>query len=271
MGENARGEERVSTRGKEVIVDADLLELEDLGTTLGQQFLQRRSWRDEGCRQGGARRKTQFGRQADPPHFPGRAFWNFIDDEYLARDLEVGDAADGELTYFFRRCGTVGPKHDRRGNVLPQRGMGSGKGYSLCHGWMLQEHFVDFLRRDFFPTAIDDFPHAASEKKVAVVVEEPEIPGLEPIACKRGRCRAGVAVVARHDARAADHDLSGLTVGQQSACFVHNCDVQAYRYACRSGLAPARREGIARDRGGSGFRHRIVLDHGRAEGRLQFH
>src|SRR6266446_6881466 len=201
VGENARGEERVSTRGKEVIVDADLLELEDLGPTLGQQFLQRRSWRDEGCRQGGARRKTQFGRQADPPHFPGRAFWNFIDDEYLARDLEVGDAADGELTYFFRRCGTVGPKHDRRGNVLPQRGMGSGKGYSLCHGWMLQEHFVDFLRRDFFPTAIDDFPHAASEKKVAIVVEEPEIPGLEPIACKRGRCRAWVAVVARHDAR----------------------------------------------------------------------
>jgi hypothetical protein len=67
----------------------------------------------------------------------GRAFWNFIDDEYLAWDLEVGDPADGKLTYVFRRRDTVGAQHDRRGDVLPQRGMGDGKGYGLCHRWML--------------------------------------------------------------------------------------------------------------------------------------
>src|ERR1700747_359975 len=69
VGENARGEERVSARGKEVIVDTELLEPEELRPTLGEQFLQRRSWRDEGGRQGGAGRKTQSGRQADPSHF----------------------------------------------------------------------------------------------------------------------------------------------------------------------------------------------------------
>src|SRR6516162_755618 len=271
VGENARGEERVSARRKEVIVDTDLLELEDLCPTLGQQCFEGRSWRDQGRRQSSAGRKAQFGRQADPLQFAGGAFRNFIDDEYLARDLEVGDAADRELTYFFRRGHTVGPQHDRRSDVLSQRGMRDGKGYGLGHRRMFQEYFVDFLWRDFLPTAIDDFPYAASEKKVAVVIEEPEIPGLEPIACKRGRCRYGVAIVARHDARAAHHDLSGLPVGQQSPRFVHNRDVQTDWHAGRSDLALCRREGIARDRGGSGFRHRIVLDHGCFEGRFQFH
>src|SRR5262245_5125393 len=270
VAENVCGEERVSTRRKEVIVDTNLLELEDLRPTLGQQFLEGRLWRDEGRRQSSTGRKTQFGRQADTLHFAGRAFWNFTDDEDLARDLEVGDAADGELTYVFRRREAVGAQHDRRGDVLPQRGMGDGKGDRLCHRWMFQEYFVDFLGGDFLPTAIDDFPYAASEKKVPVVVEEPEIPCLEPIACKRGRGRHGVAIVARHDARAAHYDLSGLTVGQQSPSFVHNRDLQTDWHAGRSGLAPGRREGIARDRRGSGFRHGIVLDHGRVEGRLQF-
>src|SRR6266481_8619184 len=45
VGENVRGEERVPARRKEVIVDTDLLELEDLCPTFGQQFLYGRSWR----------------------------------------------------------------------------------------------------------------------------------------------------------------------------------------------------------------------------------
>src|SRR2546428_417620 len=137
MTENACGEERVSARGKEVIVDTDPLELEDLCPTFRQQCLEGGPWRDEGPWQSsGGGRKTQFGCQTDTLHFAGRAFWNFIDDEDLARDLEVGDAADGELTYFFRRREAVGPQHDRRRDILSQRGMGDGKGYGLCHRWM---------------------------------------------------------------------------------------------------------------------------------------
>ena len=75
--------------------------------------------------------------------------------------------------------------------------MGDGKGYGLCHCWMFQEHFVDFLRGDFLPTAIDDLPYAACEKQVPVVIEETKISCLEPIACKRGLGRHRVAIVAR--------------------------------------------------------------------------
>ncbi len=198
-------------------------------------------------------RETQFRRQADTLHFAGRAFWDFPDDEHLARDLEVGDAPDGELTNVFRRRHSVGPQHDGRRDVLAQRGMGDGKGYGLCHRRMFQKHFVDFPRGDFLPAAIDHLPYAAGEKQVPVVIEETEIPGLEPIACKRGLGRRRVAVVARHDARAPDNDLSGLAAGQQSPSFVHDRDVQIHRYADRTRLALARRQRIARDGRGSGL------------------
>src|ERR1700730_17967959 len=83
VAENVCGEERVSPRHEEVIVDTDLPELEDLCPTLGQQRLKLRSRRDEGGRRGNAACEAQLCRQADTLHFAGRAFWDFIDDEYL--------------------------------------------------------------------------------------------------------------------------------------------------------------------------------------------
>src|SRR5262245_13008526 len=194
VAENVCGEERVSARRKEVIVDADLLELEDLRPTLGQQFLERRSRRDEGRRQSSAGRKTQFGRQADTLHFAGRAFWNFIDDEDLARDLEVGDAADGELTYVFRRREAVGAQHDRRGQGPPQRGKGGGQGYRLRHRRIVQGFLRCFLWGQFPPRGDGYFPVGGGEKKGPGGGRRPENPRLEPIACKRGRGRHGVAI-----------------------------------------------------------------------------
>src|SRR6266436_4990059 len=103
VGEDVGSQERVSARREEVIVNTNLLDLEDLCPVLGQHILERRPWRDVGPRQASAGRDTQFSRQADALHFAGRAFWDFPDDEYLARDLEVGDAPDGKLTNVFRR------------------------------------------------------------------------------------------------------------------------------------------------------------------------
>ena len=156
VAENVGGQERISARREEVIVNTDLLDLEDLCPVLGQHLLERRPWRDEGPRQAVPARETQLSRQADTLHFAGRAFWDFPDDEDLARDLEVGDAPDGELTNVFRRRHSVGPQHDGRRDVLTQRGVGDGKGHGLCHRRMFQEHFVNFPWGDFLPTAIDD-------------------------------------------------------------------------------------------------------------------
>src|SRR4029077_4597607 len=118
-------------------------------------------------------------------HFAGRAFWDFPDDKDLARDLEVGDAPDCELTNVFRRRRRVGPQHDRRCDVLTQRGVRNGKGYGLGHRWMIQEHFIDFLWGDFLPPAIDHLAYTTHEKQVPIVIEVTEISCLEPIAGER--------------------------------------------------------------------------------------
>ena len=63
-----------------------------------------------------------------------------------ARDLEVGDAPDDELTNFFRRRRNLRPQHDRRPDVFAERGVGDSKGYGLCHRRVFQENFIDFPR-----------------------------------------------------------------------------------------------------------------------------
>ena len=132
---------RISAQCEEIIVNTDLLDLQDLCPVLGQRLLERRPWRDGGPRQAGAGRETQFSRQADTLHFAGRAFWDFPDDEHLARDLEVGDAPDGELANVFRRRRSVRPQHDSRRD---------GKGYGLCHCRMFQST-SSTSRGAFFP------------------------------------------------------------------------------------------------------------------------
>src|ERR1700692_3813297 len=81
VAENVGGQERVSARGEEVIVNADLLDLEDLCPVLGQHLLEHRPRRNEVARLGGAGRDTKFSGQADTLHFAGRAFWDFPYDE----------------------------------------------------------------------------------------------------------------------------------------------------------------------------------------------
>src|SRR5262249_29015278 len=85
VGENTRGQEVISAQGEEVIMDPDLFDLEDLCPECGQLLLERGPWRDEGLRHGMAR-ELQLSCQADTLHFAGRAFWEFADDEHLARD-----------------------------------------------------------------------------------------------------------------------------------------------------------------------------------------
>src|SRR5882724_9331787 len=106
---------------------------------------------------------------------------------------------------------------------------------------MVQEHFVDFLRGDFLPTAIDYLAYTAREKQVPVVIEVTKISRIEPIACKRGLGRPWVAVVARRDACAPDDHLARLAAGQQSPSFVHDRNIQTHSYANRTRLALARR------------------------------
>ena len=52
VGENVGGQERVAAQREEIIMDADLLDLEDLCPAFGQHLLEGRPRRDEGPRRG---------------------------------------------------------------------------------------------------------------------------------------------------------------------------------------------------------------------------
>src|SRR5262249_17778557 len=110
-------------------MNADLFELKDDRPNVGQLFLERRSWCDEGPCGDAAACESQLLRQADTLHFAGWTFGQLRDDEHLAWNFEIGDAAHGELTYLSWRCGTVGLQHDRRGDVLSQGDVRDGEGH----------------------------------------------------------------------------------------------------------------------------------------------
>ena len=164
----------------------------------------------------------------------------------------------------------VGPQHDGRRDVFAQGGVRDGKGYGFRDCRMFEQRFVDFPRSYFLPTAIDHFPHTARQKQVSVLIEKALVAGLEPIARKRRLCRDRIAVVAWHDARAADGNLASLATRQRCPSFVHDRNIQLHRYADRARLALARRHRITCDRCGSSFRHAVKLDHRGLEGSFQF-
>ena len=83
----------------------------------------------------------------------------------------------------------------------------------------------------FFTTAIDHLAAAAHQKKIAFVVEEPKVAGLEPVAVERGRCRRRIAVVSQCDRRAPDDHLAGLAVRQEAAALAHDRDIKTDRLA----------------------------------------
>ena len=134
---------------------------------------------------------------------------------------------------------------------------------------MIQEHFIDLLWCDFFPTAIDHLAYAAREKQIAVVVEVTEISCLEPIADKRRVGCPRMTIIARRDACTPHNDLTRLAAGQQSSSFIHDRDIQDRWQPDRTRLALARRQRIARDRRGSDFRHPVPLDHRALESSLE--
>jgi len=96
-GENMYGRKRVTTQREEIIMDTDPFDLEDFGPEFRQHLLEVRLRRDEGLRPDDKVRESQLCRQTDTLHFARWALWELINDVHLARDLEVGEAADGKL------------------------------------------------------------------------------------------------------------------------------------------------------------------------------
>src|SRR5437762_12373181 len=63
--------------------------------------------------------------------------------------------------------------------------MRHGKRHRLTHSRISQQHFVNFARRNFFTTAIAEFPQPVSDEKVTFPVEITLVPRPKPAAGER--------------------------------------------------------------------------------------
>src|ERR1700723_1869173 len=85
---------------------------------------------------------------------------------------------------------------------------------------MLQQNFIDFMRRDVFASADDDVLNASREMQVTIVVQIALVSGAKPSIDE------------------------GAGVGFRITLFVHNSDAQSGAHSNRSDLAMARRQRV---------------------------
>src|SRR5689334_5677534 len=85
FSEKMRGEKRIAAHCKEIIMDSDALDLKDVRVAFGESRLERCSRGDETFRP--RRTRGKLGRQPDALHLSGRAFWQAVQQQHLARDL----------------------------------------------------------------------------------------------------------------------------------------------------------------------------------------
>ena len=130
---------------------------------------------------------------------------------------------------------------------------------------MSEQHLIDLARRDFLAAAIDQLLETSRQAQVAFGVDTALVTGPEPAVGERLALADGIAFVARHDVRAANHDLAashlrgrirpGASMIAMSGPAARPTD---------PGLRTARRQRVARHLMRR-LRHAIRLDHRRTE------
>src|ERR1700734_547483 len=103
--------------------------------------------------------------------FPGRAFWQTIDKDNPAWDLELRQGRQQEFAQFERRHRRSRFQNHRRGNVLAKARVGYGERGSLRDGRMALQPVIDFRRRDFLAAPIDHLGFAAMNGEESFRVE----------------------------------------------------------------------------------------------------
>src|SRR2546427_91017 len=85
-GEEVCGQEGVSTRGKEVVMDPHVLDIEDLGPQVSEHLLERCAWCHERLWRDGRAGESELRRQSVTLHFTRRTPGELRDDTQMARN-----------------------------------------------------------------------------------------------------------------------------------------------------------------------------------------
>src|SRR5512142_2811112 len=127
-----------------------------------------------------ASRQPELGGEAEPLDLPGRTLRDLGDDQDAARDLELGEAAGGELPEL--ALGRLLPvAEDHRGrDLLAQLVVGHGEGHRLLHGGVIEQHLVHLDGRDLLAAAVDELLEPSGESQVPLGVDHALVAGAEP-------------------------------------------------------------------------------------------
>src|SRR5262245_35895218 len=157
--------------------------------------------------------------------FAGGGAGEGVGDVDFFGNFEVSEAAVAE------RHNVVGlgiaTEHDGAVYFFTILGIGDGEANGFRDAGMLEQNGIDFQGRDFLPAAVDQFLQPASERQIAVGVENALITSAKIAAAEGAGVGLGIVAIAVHHVFALDRDFALLSAGQLIAPVVENDDFDA--------------------------------------------
>ena len=142
------------------------------------------------------------------------------------------------LYILFVRRGS-GQRNNCGDDDFAQSWMGDAEGGGFRDSGIGFEDSVYLHRRKFFATTIDDLLDPASQIKVAIVVECPQIAGAIPVIDKGLLvCHRVIEVTIEHQGTAY-HNFAFLTGLYKLSIFIHNFNLVAHGHGHADGIDPA--------------------------------
>src|SRR5690606_23200254 len=118
--------------------------------------------------------------QADALDFARSPFGDIVQNYEFPRYLERGQLAGGEFLKLAERQFLAFDKHNGRRHLLTQSLVRHAKSDDLPDRRMLDQHIIDFQRRNLLAAAIDDLLYPCRNLQIAFLVQEALVPGAEP-------------------------------------------------------------------------------------------
>src|ERR1700722_8892771 len=109
---------------------------------------------------------------------------------------------------------------------------------------MLQQNFIDFMRRDVFASTDDDVLDASREMQVTIVVQIALVSGAKPSIDEGAGVSFRITLVSAKYICPLNRNFSALIVFERITLLVHNSDAQSGAHSNRSDLAMARRQRV---------------------------
>ena len=180
-----RHRERVRAERKDVLIDADLRQLQQIGPDPRELRSPARCAADVRLRRrcSAVAISSASALRLTLPLAPFGSVGHAADQ---ARHLVGRKPFARELPKLVRSCLGIRPQHHDGGDVLAELLVRDGEHAGLQHRRMAQQDLFDLQRRDLLPAAVDDVLDAADDEEIAVGVEIAEVAGPEPAVAEGG-------------------------------------------------------------------------------------